>query len=452
MPLRTEHVAIVGAGFAGTLLAINLLRHGGTRVTLIERQPERIARGVAYAAAGAEHLLNVRAGNMSAFDDDATHFVRWLERNELGDATMFAPRRLYGAYLRELLEESLRGSGAELRIVHAEAVALSRRDAGCRLTLADGASLDADVVVLAPGNLPPHTPPGITAEVECSERYFGDPWAHNLVEGLKAIDTVVLIGSGLTAVDVALSLDAEGFAGTVIAVSRRGLRPHVHAAMPPAVGLREKPADRLSDLVRHVRRRADEIGWRGAVDELRPVTQLLWGGADEITRARFLRHLRPFWDVHRHRLAPAVATRIGALVGAGRLRIAAGKLATSRLVPEGIELTWRRRSESAIETMTAARVVNCTGPQGDLMRSPEPLIASLLAAGAIQPDPLRIGIHVDQQSRVIDASGCANDRLYCIGPMTRGAFWEVVAVPDLRRQNGALARRLTHAEWVNAAL
>lgn len=447
--MSDDHVAIVGGGFSGTLLAINLMRHEGPRATLIERREAQIARGVAYGTAHAEHLLNVRAGNMSAIPDDPSHFVRWLERHGLGDARTFVPRRIYGAYLGAMLEEARATHGARLTLIEGEAVALDRTADACRLTLADGRTLEATTTVLALGNLPPHTPPGLDPAVLPADIYAADPWAGDVAAGLGDDDTVVLVGSGLTAIDVALTLDTAGFRGRMLAISRRGLSPRRHADTPAPAGLREKPAGSLSALVAHTRERADAIGWRGAVDELRPVTQMMWGAAEQATRARFLRHLRPYWDVHRHRLATGVADRIEGLVAAGRLSFAAGKIVDARATEgTGATLRWRPRGGDAIAVTQAARIVNCTGPQGDLLRSAEPLIRYLLDTGMIRPDGLRIGLDVDQQSRVIGADGTSDDSLYCIGPMTRGDLWEVVAVPDIRQQNWTLARRLSHAQWV----
>jgi uncharacterized NAD(P)/FAD-binding protein YdhS len=441
---RADHVAIVGAGFSGTLLAINLLRHDGPRATLIERRAGQAARGVAYSAAREDHLLNVRAGNMSALPDDRDHFVRWLAREGLGERTSFVPRRVYGAYLRAMLEEARAAHGDRLTLVEGEAVALDTGEGGVTVRLAGGARVDADVGVLALGNLPPHAPPGLDVAALPPGCYRADPWAGDLATGLGVDDTVVLLGSGLTAVDAALLLEGAGFAGTILALSRRGLSPRRHVDAPAPAGLRERPAATLSELVRVVRARAADVGWRAAVDELRPVTQMLWGAADAAARARFLRHLRPWWDVHRHRLAPAVADRIDALVARGRLRFAAGKVAGV----EGGALRWRPRGQEHVVTTRAARIVNCTGPQGDLLRSDEPLVRALLARGTIRPDALRIGVDVDRQSRVIGADGAADPRLHCIGPMTRGDLWEVVAVPDIRQQNWDLARRLSLAQWV----
>lgn len=443
-----DHVAIIGGGFAGTLLAINLVRHGGPRATLIERHAGQLARGVAYSAAHAEHLLNVRAGNMSALRDAPDHFVRWLQARGAGDARTFVPRRVYGDYLRDLLMETIAADPTRLTLAQGEVSALTREGAGFRMTLAEGRELAADAVVLALGNLPPHTPPGIDPSVLAAGCYREDPWAGDIAEGLRDDDQVLLVGSGLTAIDAALLLDANGFGGRTLALSRRGLAPRRHADSPPVQPLRERPAASLSALVRHVRCVAAEQGWRGAVDSLRPVTQMMWGAADAATRARFLRHLRPYWDVHRHRLAPAIAEAVDGLLARRRLTIAGGKLVRVAPGGAGAIVHWRPRGQDGAETMRVARIVNCTGPQGDLLRSREPLIRHLLAAGMIRPDALRIGLEVDAQSHVVTADGGVDDRLYCIGPMTRGGLWEVVAVPDLRQQNWELARRLAHAQWV----
>jgi uncharacterized NAD(P)/FAD-binding protein YdhS len=195
-------------------------------------------------------------------------------------------------------------------------------------------------------------------------------------------------------------------------------------------------------MLRRVRARSEEIGWRSAVHELRTVTQALWAGARAEERRRFLRHLRPWWDVHRHKVAPAVGETIEAMQGAAKLAVAAGKLVSAE--PEGDRalVRFRARGRDDIETLRVARIVNCTGPEMNIVRSGEPLLFALVAAGRIRPDPLKIGIDVDTDCRVIDASGTASDSLYAIGPVTRGTFWESVAVPDIRTQAARVAERI----------
>jgi uncharacterized NAD(P)/FAD-binding protein YdhS len=442
-----EHVAIIGAGFSGTLQAINLIRHEGPRATLIERAPVA-GTGLAYGAAHPSHLLNVRAANMSAFPDDPAHLVRWLEaRGVENAAASFVPRRVYGEYLREMLEQALARYPDRLRLVRGEVEDVTFNADGATLQLSDG-TLRADAAVLAVGNLPPHDPPGLDPATLSAERYKGDPWDPSVPEGLSDSDTVLVIGTGLTMVDVALLLEARGFGGKIVAVSRRGLLPRPHGPGQDWDKLRERPRTKASALVRAVRDRAEQVGWRNAVDELRPFTQPMWANASEDERARFLRHLRPWWDVHRHRLAPEVHARLQALIDRGQLEVRAAKTLHFVEGSDGIAVTLRPRGQDAPETILAQRIVNCTGPLGDLARSREPLLQRLAARGVIRPDPAHIGIDVDNQGQTIAADGSANANLYALGPMTRGAFWEIVAVPDIRTQTWAVARRLSNAHWV----
>ena len=185
----------------------------------------------------------------------------------------------------------------------------------------------------------------------------------------------------------------------------------------------------------------------GGSSSIRPITQMMWTAADADKRARFLRHLRPFWDVHRHRLAPEVADRIDALVASGQLRFRAGKIAEVAVEPAALAVAWLPRGETALVTTRAARMINCTGPQGDLLRSSDPLVKRLLGARRIRPDTLRLGLDIDCDGHVMDAAGKPSEHILAIGPMTRGDLWEVVAVPDIRSQVSALARRLVNAHW-----
>ncbi len=442
-----KSVAIVGAGFSGSLLAINILRHAGPHATLIERRPV-FGRGTAYTAPHPSHLLNVRAGNMSALSDRPAHFAEWCSARGLGDGGSFVQRQQYGEYLGELLERSAARAGDRLALVQDEAVATVVGDDGVTVDLASGKQMTVDALVVAVGNLPPHAPPGLDPAALPGDVYAPDPWDPAVVAGLTADDTVLLIGTGLTMVDVALSLDAAGFQGRIVALSRRGLLPRPHVAPGLPGDRNEKPTTVASDLLRDVRDRADRLGWRAAVDELRPFTQGLWLSATPEQRDRFLRHLRPWWDVHRHRLAPQVAARIETMIARGQLSIVGGKPSTYVPAGNGVAVTYRPRGGDGATTLRVRRIVNCTGPQGDLARSSEPVLRSLIASGHARADPARLGLDVDAQSRLVGRDGQPHPRLFGLGPMTRGAFWEIVAVPDIRTQVWTVARRLAQAHWV----
>ncbi len=427
--------------------AINLLRHDGPRATLIERRP-RAGEGLAYGDAAPGHLLNVRAKGMHAFPDDPRSFTRWLTaRGEGFSPDCFVPRLVYGEYLRDLLAREMARQPGRITLVQGEAVAIALPGKGARITLSDGREIAGDAAILAIGNLPPHDPPGFGPHL-APVLYAGDPWTPAATAGLGEEDTVLLLGTGLTMVDLALRLIDEGFAGRLIALSRRGLLPHRHGPQPPFVPIGERPEPRASALVRAVRSRASAVDWRNAVDELRPFTQSLWRAAGGDARARFLRHLRPWWDIHRHRLAPVVADRIAALIESGTLTTIAAATRHAEPHPDGLKVTIKPRGQSAQEQITVRRAINCTGPQGNLSAATDPLLRQLTADGIIRPDPHRLGIDVDAAARTVAADGSVNQSLFAVGPMTRGASWEVVAVPDIRQQVWALARHLSNAHWV----
>jgi len=384
---------------------------------------------------------------MNAFPSRPDGFVRWLALRHPGfSSDCFVPRLIYGEYLRELLALEMMRQPGRLTLVQGNAVSLSLSDE-VRIALGDGRKIAADLAILAVGNLPPHHPLGFGDHLP-TDLYAADPWTEAATAGLDAGDTVLMLGTGLTMIDMALRLEEEGFAGHMLALSRRGILPHRHGAQEPFAPIEERPEARASRLLHAVRVRAEVVGWRNAVDELRRFTQPLWRDADHPTRSRFLRHLRPWWDVHRHRLAPEVAERIARMRESGRLTVMAAATRVAEEQDGHIAVTVKKRGESSSERLRFRRAINCTGPQGNLAAARDPLLRQLTASGAIRPDALLIGIDVDAQSRTIAAHGVRNDNLYAIGPMTRGEFWEIVAVPDIRQQVWALARRLSNAHWI----
>ncbi len=435
-------IAVIGAGFSGVMTALNILRRSpDAKVILFERRTP-VGLGAAYATHNPGHRLNVRAGNMSAWPDEPGHFVAWLRgRNfALGPAD-FATRADYGRYLQSLVAEIAEGpEGAGRLVVTPDAVVgIEPGGDGWRLRCAMGRAVTAHAVILALGNPPPALPPGIDAAFAASPAYVADPWRWNAAD--LPPGPVMLIGTGLTMVDVALSLNDAQHGRPMLALSRRGLAPLEHDGAPPLI-LPAPPANDLSPLQAFawLRRAAAEHGWRTAIDATRPMTQALWRGWSAAQKQAFLRHARPFWEIHRHRLAPQVARRIAAMRATGQLTLAAGKIRKLTLEPDGFALCrWRGRGEQGGYVFRAASVINCTGPTGDILASTDPLIQDLVKRGLARPDPLRLGFDVDDSGRVRDVSGQASPILLAVGPATRGASWEITAVPDIRGQTVAVA-------------
>jgi uncharacterized NAD(P)/FAD-binding protein YdhS len=419
-------VAIVGGGYSGTIGAAELALRG-VDVVLVERG-DRFAAGAAYGTRESAHLLNVRARNMSAFADAPGHFAAWAEEEGVLGAGPFVPRRDYHRYIAGILDEAV--ASGRVRLLKGEAVAAHEEV----LALTDGTRLPFDALVLAGGNYPSRLPAMLRGPGAVD-----DPWGPGGAEALRALagqgGDVLLLGTGLTMVDVALSLEQAGFAGRMVATSRRGLVPRGHEE-PGAEPLPAPAPGSLGDLTKTLRAAARGGNWRAAVDSLRPISQTVWRGFSEAEKKRFLRHLRPWWDVHRHRIAPPVAARIESLVASERLEVVPGRIRTV----DGGTVTIDRRGGGVAHRQIAG-VVNCTGPEGRIERVDDPLIRQLLESGRARPDALRIGLDADDGSRVIGAGGAPDAHLYALGPLTRGTFWEIVAVPDIRGQ----ARRVAEA-------
>ena len=427
-------VAVIGAGFSGLLTALRLLlAPEGPRVVLIEKGP-RFGRGAAFSTASPHHLLNVRATNMSALVEQPSHFLDWL-----GAAGLAAPDRVfvtrdrYGQYLQSLLREATADTASgRLVLEHDAVVALNRQSAGWTLNLAMGRTLTADAVVLALGNLPPPPPDGLSPALLESGRYVADPWAWQGLGG-PGRGEALLVGTGLTAIDAALTIRESQPETRIFALSRHGLLPREHGeALPTPVGS-TAPVGSPGEILAEVRRRA-QTDWRGAIDSLRPHVQAIWRGWTTAERRQFLRHLRPWWNVYRHRLAPEVAARVADFQRSGQLRVAAGRLKAIIPVDDGVEVIWTPRGQSALQTRRFSQVINCTGPRGDLTHAGDPLVTSLLAAGLVRQDAFGLGFDVDSRSRAIGQSGAPADSLFAVGPLSRGQFYEITSVPDIRLQ------------------
>ena len=423
-------VAIVGGGFSGTIVAAQLARRG-IASALIDGSG-RAGKGVAYSTTEPAHLLNVRAEGMSAWSGEPDDFARRFE-SEGGDRRGFAQRRFFARYLADILDEAV-AKGVE--VVASSASRALRLDEGWRIELDGGEKLDADALVLAIGNQEPEP---LNAFTGAGGRYIRNPWgpdARTAVEDLVATGaSALLVGTGLTMVDLVLSLDAAGHRGRIVALSRRGLVPRAHADFEPApVEEKDVPGGNLRALWRWLRRRSAQVGWRAAVDGLRPYSHPLWQSFSAEEQRRFLRHARPWWDVHRHRIAPEVAQTVARMVSEGRLEVVAGRLVSAQPTDEGLEVGYRRRGSPSTQSATFAYAFNCTGPLHSMARTKDPLLRSLLDAGQVRPDHLGIGLEVDEESRPAGSEG-----LWALGPLTKGRYWEIIAVPDIREQAAAVA-------------
>jgi uncharacterized NAD(P)/FAD-binding protein YdhS len=470
---RALDVAIVGGGASGTLTAVQLLREAAERqltlrIKLID-QHGRHCLGQAYSTDNRAHLLNAMAGQMSALSDDPDHLLRWAVADAARPAdeggqpvacriaparTAFLSRVDYGRYLRDTLadaEHHALPAATTLTPVTAEVVAIrSSPDRPVRLTLRDG-HVDADVAVLATGNAPARLPFAVPA----SERVITDPWRPAALAGLVGqahMDSVVIVGTGLTMLDLALTISASNPAAVIHAVSRHGMLPRPHPGTPPSDGdpmwlpfmTRTTGPVRLIDLMWQVRCAvsASPSSWFDVLERLRPLVPGLWRRLPMQDKRLFLRHVARYWEVHRHLVPPQTASRITTLRATGRLQIHRGRVRVVTQRRDG-RLDIQLDSGAVSPGIEADWLVNGTGSTADIEATASPLLRDLFATGLARPDPLKLGIDAAPDGSVLSRSGEPSTVLFALGPPLRGVWYETTAVPEIRTQAAALARRIT---------
>lgn len=440
------NVIIVGGGASGALLAISLLRAPRPMtVTIVESRP-LLARGFAYGEAAPFHLLNVRAANMSAHQDEPDHLLEWLDRKgdvpgvTGGGSFRFVPRRIYGDYLAEQLDASAR-AGQGLQRIQGEAISLTRTGRGISIGLRDGRRIEGDIAVIATGYAL-RSPSGFARELAS--------WTPFASSSLTGLEHVLILGTGHSAVDHVQLLIAAGYKGKITMLSRHGFLPAVHHRVEPAaIDAQDIPfGARMSEVWRWVRQYAAAVerkggDWRSVLDGLRPRAQALWQSLSVEEQRRFIRHARAWYDVRRHRLAPSIGATLERLTDSGRLEVVSGRLLSVTETDEGAVVAYRRRGTRVEQALTVQGIIECVGFDLNPRSGRNPLLLDLLAKGLAQEGPHGLGLSVSSACAVVDTSGRPATDLYAIGPLTRGQFWEVVGLPDIRQQCAGLALELS---------
>jgi uncharacterized NAD(P)/FAD-binding protein YdhS len=454
-PMRNV-IVIVGGGFSGTVLAVKLLmeRHAtATDVFLAERGAD-MGRGIAYAKSRFPFLLNVPAGRLSVDAQDPLQFLRFAQAQlPAAGAEDFLPRSMYGDYLQDLLARAERDPPPGVRFQRIlDEVTDVKRAAGSGLAVhfARRESVVAGIVVLASGNPPASWLPW-TDSLQDHPAVRENPW--DLPPKVSADQSVLIIGNGLTMADVAFALSLDPKRTPLMhTVSRRGLLPQPQSefgsisldAVTDRILSCAQSTRELLDAVRRLARHVEQRGgdWREAITFMRTLAPKVWAELPDRERARFLRHVQPHWDVHRHRLPPQIAEHIGTLRRAGKLHVHAGRVRAAVAEGERLRVSWQPRGNGGTQSLLADYIVNASGPDYSLERSREPLIHSLRSQGMIAADPLRLGIRTGLHGACLDSFGQQSARLYYLGPMLRADHWEATAATELRDHALKLARHL----------
>ncbi len=422
---RDAGVIVIGGGFCGAMTAAHLASRGIDTLVL---EPGALGRGLAYAEGPANLLLNTPAWAMSALPDRPDDFTEWLAAR--GESCVFAPRARYGDYVGECIAKLASGAASGLAVARTRAVDVAATPSGFAVACEDGSLRHVRAVVIALGNAPPRTPRVLRG----FGAYRADPYVAALE--LAADDTpYMLLGAGLTSLDVVATLRARGHRGKLTLVSRRGLVPLRHPgvrANDSAVVPRELVArPRLAALLAWWRAHA-HVSLTGRVDALRPHLAALWRGLAPADRARFVRHVRPHWETVRHRAPGPVRDVFEAGLADGSIEVLAGGLVGAELARGGLCIRFVDRSSARlgedagrVQAREVGALINCTGPERDVLRQDIPLVRALVGRGLVTRDALGLGVSTS-------AAGEASPGLYVVGPWRIADVWESTAVGELR--------------------
>jgi len=439
-------VAIVGGGFSGAAVAAHLARDpafGEGRIVVFEPRPH-LGRGLAYDTDNNAHRVNVPANRMSLDINDDDHFVRWLDLNDeisrdpaalASDGKVYPRRGVFGRYVSDYVMPYLL-SGV-VRHEQNRVVAVQRGASGWVVTAENGVRLVADILVIATSHPAPQSPRELDRTLNGHPRYVRDTTLPDALDGIRREDRVLVVGAGLTSADAISTLDQRGHIGPITVFSRRGLRSRGHARVnqEPFGDFSLPPSTTALALVRRVRdsikaAEAEGLTWHAVFDALRAQGGMIWRRLPVAERRKLVRHLRPFWDVHRFRIAPQVETVLEDGVRSGRLRFLAASLIDVTRAGEAVEVTLRRRGGGVDHNVYDAVVVT-TGPaHGGILASQE-WLAGLGEAGLLRIDETGLGLFCDDASRALGSDGRAISDLFISGPLARGTFGELMGLPQV---------------------
>ena len=444
-------VAIVGMGASGALAATQIAIQVNKEIKVIGFDDAEVARGVAYGTPHMEHLLNVPAGKISVLPDQPQHLLAWLQQNHpdlAGDPGRFIPRKIFGNYVEAVLREALdQNPQVTFETKASKVTEIERQADGYMMTASDGQVFKSRHVILALGNLAPKWP----GAIEDTPVSVGNPWGYDWLSKVEATQGVFILGTGLTMVDMVVSLIEKGFEGPIYALSRRGLLPMVHnlneRKLEQAFDLRKESglSQRLKTFRSALREHQEQGGSvRAVIDSLRGATPELWQSLSLVEKRRFLRHLRPYWDVARHRVASEIHEGLQAAITRGQLKVLRGRLHTILSHGEaGATVSYKPHRQEKLEELQVSVALNCTGP-ANLRAAGHLLLEKLAAKGMIVADELGMGLQTDAQGR-LKGSGNAQQNLWTLGSMKKGQEWESIAIPEIRVQAQKLATAILNA-------
>jgi uncharacterized NAD(P)/FAD-binding protein YdhS len=457
-----KKIGIIGGGFTGTMLASQLIEKSNTPFEIIIiAKKETFIKGIAYNPYSKKHLLNVITSKMSAYPNLPNHFLDWVmkmpdfkDKDQTLIANSFLPRYLYGEYLIDIwknTESNAKSKNITITFCDNEVIDLNLKKNTISLTLDNKSELIINQCIIATGNNLPGNPSIKNNNFYTNKNYFQNPWSADSVKNIKSNLPVLIIGNGLTMVDTVFGLIENNFKEEIYSISPNGFNilPHRHNGLKYTKLTEElKENMRLYDLVKLVNKhikisRSFGVSAEPIIDSLRPYSQKIWQSFTDEEKKLFMQRIRHLWGVARHRFPVHSHDKIQQLRIDGKLHIYAGKIVDINETGECVTVEYFDKKEKQNKKIKVSRVINCTGPETNLMNLDGNFLKNCLQKGIIKQDNLKLGISANTQTfQVINSIGEAHKNLFTLGSNLKGELWESTAVNELRDQAEQLAEQL----------
>lgn len=439
----SQSIAIIGGGASGALVVLNILKQATKPISILWFDKHNVfCKGLAYSTSDENHLLNVRASNMSVFTDEPTHFVNWLVEQKLNyTKDSFVPRNIYGEYIKSTLDSlSRKNNLVNISLINAEVIDIVK-DIEINLKT-DTNIYKSQAVVLALGNFLPAHPRSIKNDFIASSNYFHNAFSKDVISNVRNKKNVAIIGSGLTMIDIVVSLYHQKYTGTIHVISPHGYIPQAHSKLPLSpissyiYTSKTYTLIELTSIINLQIKKAkkENIHWHCVIDALRPHLQHLWQQLSTADKQQFFRHLRHKWGVARHRAPLESINVIQKLIEYGKLNLIKGRIHSILTTNNSFSILYKNNA-TEILTFNTEAIINCTGPESDFEKIDSPLVQQLLKNNFIEVDDIRYGIKANSKGKI-------SNNLYTLGPPLKGLLWESTAIPEIRMQAFELTKQL----------
>lgn len=454
-----NRIGIIGGGFSGTMMVRHLVSQTKSQVDIcIFNSDDSISTGIAYNTKSSKLLLNVIASKMSAFHNDPDHFLNWCLKNQICDdlntsllANSFLPRSIYGNYLNDIWKETIeiaKRNGHQLNVIPKKVTRIENETNKYKV-LFENDHLEIDYVILATGNELPRNPEIKNDSFFSSKFYQQNPWRIDF-SSINSELPILIVGNGLTMVDTVMELRENGFFQTIVSVSPNGFNilPHRNFNFQYNSPLNEISENKsLLDLVNIIRKELKRLKSFGIsaeplIDTLRPKTQKIWQNFTVSEKRFFMKKLRHFWGVARHRIPFVSYDYIQKERIENKLQIMAGKLIDLREENNSVTAEILDKKSNSILKSSYSIVINCTGPETNINLTKNELLIQLKSEGLIKQDQLKLGLEVNDLFQIIDEEENPQEQMFAIGNLLKGKLWESTAVNELRLQAEQIALQI----------